>query len=209
MVPDDGTQTARLATTVIIPARPRPSRLSLKTTQPSIPKETTMQYKTMILELLQQRPEMHDQLRKERKLLTTMERYARELKTSHEAWKELLSQLQAGQRQEPDRERRRWRWPSRNWRIVCPPRLRRTRASAIPRRSNGVHPPSYAARVKASRRQPTLFDPPPLFRPAYPAPPGPKRRHVINPPGRQATIGSPEGLPNAAGPSTLAHPAWG
>jgi hypothetical protein len=55
--------------------------------------ETTMQYKNMILELLKQRPEMHDQLRKERKLLPTMELYARELKTSHEAWKELLTQL--------------------------------------------------------------------------------------------------------------------
>ena len=55
-----------------------------------------MQYKTMILELLQQRPEMHDQLRKDRKLLPTMEHYARELKASHEAWKEFLSQLRPG-----------------------------------------------------------------------------------------------------------------
>ncbi len=51
-----------------------------------------MQYKTIILELLQQRPEMHEQLRKERKLLTTLEFYARELKESHEAWKETLCQ---------------------------------------------------------------------------------------------------------------------
>ena len=64
-----------------------------------------MQYKTIILELLQQRPEMHDQLRKDRKLLPTMELYARELKTSHEAWKETLSPGEAGQRPEPDRER--------------------------------------------------------------------------------------------------------
>ena len=55
-----------------------------------------MQYKTIILELLQQRPEMHDQLRKERKLLPTLELYAKELKTSHEAWKELLSQARPG-----------------------------------------------------------------------------------------------------------------
>ena len=52
-----------------------------------------MQYKTIILELLQQRPRMHDQLRKDRKLLTTMERYAKELKDSHQAWRQLLSQL--------------------------------------------------------------------------------------------------------------------
>ena len=36
---------------------------------------------------------MHDQLRKSRKLLPTLERYARELKTSHEAWKEMLGQM--------------------------------------------------------------------------------------------------------------------
>ena len=55
-----------------------------------------MQYKTIILELLQQRPQMHEQLRKNRKLLPTLELYAKELKTSHEAWKELLSQLRPG-----------------------------------------------------------------------------------------------------------------
>jgi hypothetical protein len=58
--------------------------------------ETTMKYKTIIHELLQQRPQMHEQLRKERKLLPTMEHYARELKASHEAWKELLSGIRPG-----------------------------------------------------------------------------------------------------------------
>ncbi len=55
-----------------------------------------MQYKTIVLELLQQRPQMHDQLRKDRKLLPTVEMYARELKTSHEAWKETLDQARPG-----------------------------------------------------------------------------------------------------------------
>jgi len=55
-----------------------------------------MLYKTIILELLQQRPQMHEQLRKSRKLLTTLETYARELKTRHEAWKEDLSELRPG-----------------------------------------------------------------------------------------------------------------
>ena len=55
-----------------------------------------MQYKTIVLELLEQRPETHDQLRKERKLLTTLEFYAKELKTSHEAWKETLGQQRPG-----------------------------------------------------------------------------------------------------------------
>jgi hypothetical protein len=55
-----------------------------------------MQYKTIILELLQQRPQMMGELRKDRKLLSTMELYAKELKTSHEAWKELLLGLRPG-----------------------------------------------------------------------------------------------------------------
>ncbi len=39
---------------------------------------------------------MHNQLRKRRKLLPTLEHYARELKTSHEAWKDLLAQTKPG-----------------------------------------------------------------------------------------------------------------
>jgi hypothetical protein len=58
--------------------------------------ENPMQYKTIVHELLLQRPQMHEQLRKERKLLTTLEIYAKELKTSHEGWKELLSPLRPG-----------------------------------------------------------------------------------------------------------------
>lgn len=49
-----------------------------------------MQYKTIILEMLQQRPQMHEQLRRYRKLLTTVELYAKELKASHEALTEQL-----------------------------------------------------------------------------------------------------------------------
>jgi hypothetical protein len=78
-----------------VPGRLRPIRLGLKTIQPK-KKETTMQYKTIVLELLQQRPQMHEQLRKERKLLTTVEFYAHELKESHEAWKETLGQQRPG-----------------------------------------------------------------------------------------------------------------
>jgi hypothetical protein len=64
--------------------------------QPLNPMENNMQYKTIVLELLKERTQLHEQLRKERKLLTTMEGYASELKTSHEAWKELLSQMRPG-----------------------------------------------------------------------------------------------------------------
>jgi hypothetical protein len=58
--------------------------------------EKTMTYKTMVLELLRQRPQMHEQLRKERKLLATMELYAKELKSNHQAWTELLTSLRPG-----------------------------------------------------------------------------------------------------------------
>jgi hypothetical protein len=58
-----------------------------------------MQYKTIVLELLQQRPEIHEQLRQQRMLLSTLERYANELKTSHEAWKDRLLQAKPGNSQ--------------------------------------------------------------------------------------------------------------
>lgn len=49
-------------------------------------------YKTIVLELLQNRPQMHERLRKQRMLLPTMEFYASELKDLHEAWKHHLSE---------------------------------------------------------------------------------------------------------------------
>ena len=55
-----------------------------------------MHYKTIIYELLQQRPQMHEELRRERKLLPTLEIYARELKAGHEGWKGLLTQMRPG-----------------------------------------------------------------------------------------------------------------
>ncbi len=55
-----------------------------------------MQYKTIVLELLKERTELHEQLRKDRKLLPALEFYSKELKTSHEAWKETLSQTNPG-----------------------------------------------------------------------------------------------------------------
>jgi hypothetical protein len=55
-----------------------------------------MQYKTMVLEMLEARPEMHERLRRERKLLATMEHYAGELKALHEAWKTQLARRRPG-----------------------------------------------------------------------------------------------------------------
>jgi hypothetical protein len=58
--------------------------------------EITMHYKTIIFELLQQRTELYERLRKERKLLPTLELYAKELKTSHEVWKARLLAMMPG-----------------------------------------------------------------------------------------------------------------
>ena len=55
-----------------------------------------MQYKTIVLELLKQRTKLHEQLRLTRRLLPTMETLARDLRESHESWKESLSQSQPG-----------------------------------------------------------------------------------------------------------------
>ena len=49
-----------------------------------------MQYKTIVLQLLEQLPELHDQLRKKRKLLRTVNAYAAHLKAKHKAWMDVL-----------------------------------------------------------------------------------------------------------------------
>ena len=51
-----------------------------------------MQYKTIVLELLQQNQELHERLRRERKLPATVNRLATELRDRHLASKEQLSQ---------------------------------------------------------------------------------------------------------------------
>ncbi len=64
-----------------------------------------MQYKTMILELLQQRTELHDQLRKDAEAPADTGTLRQGAEDSHEAWKETSVAGEAGQRPEPDRER--------------------------------------------------------------------------------------------------------
>src|SRR5262245_51606046 len=58
-----------------------------------------MQYKTIILELLQQHPEVHNQLRSKRMLLPALELCARHLKITHEGWKDCLSEVMPGRNQ--------------------------------------------------------------------------------------------------------------
>ena len=55
-----------------------------------------MQYKTIVLELLRQRPELHEQLRLTRRLLPTLETCSKELKASHKTWKETLATANPG-----------------------------------------------------------------------------------------------------------------
>ena len=55
-----------------------------------------MQYKTIVLELLEQRPEIRRQFERDRIMPTMLNRYAGELKASHEAWKEQLHQQRPG-----------------------------------------------------------------------------------------------------------------
>jgi hypothetical protein len=51
-----------------------------------------MQYKTICLQMIQERPEMYEQLLSKQTLLPTLNRYSTQLRTSHLDWKELLSQ---------------------------------------------------------------------------------------------------------------------
>jgi hypothetical protein len=51
-----------------------------------------MQYKTIVLQILEQQTEIYDQLRRERKVLPAMNHYARELRSLHLAWQETLNQ---------------------------------------------------------------------------------------------------------------------
>ena len=55
-----------------------------------------MQYKTLTLQLIRAYPEIHNQLKRERAKLPTVDRLAWELKTRHEALKTLLAQTRPG-----------------------------------------------------------------------------------------------------------------
>ena len=167
-----------------------------------------MQYKTIVHELLLARTELHEQLRLTRRLKPTLETCARELKASHEAWKERLSQEKP--ESDPSQvasealEMCRCRSSSGSFAL----RAGRRQRTAFARSGDGLSQNSYVARLKASRGQPSLFDAPPAKpasvdgSPAAPVPPGAKSDGtLISPPGRASGIPvPPEGLPqNSAG----------
>jgi hypothetical protein len=74
-------------------SRPNPISLpNLKTTFPLQQKEKSMQYKTIILHLLEQRPEIQDQLQSNKTMMPTLDRFSRELQDRHQSWVATLSQ---------------------------------------------------------------------------------------------------------------------
>lgn len=55
-----------------------------------------MLYKTITLELLQEQPELYEQLRSGKRLLPAMDAYSADLKAGHEAWKEAIARKHPG-----------------------------------------------------------------------------------------------------------------
>lgn len=55
-----------------------------------------MHYKTIIMELINDQPELALQLRGKKQMLATIDTYAMELKNRHEAWKKQLSRTRPG-----------------------------------------------------------------------------------------------------------------
>jgi hypothetical protein len=56
------------------------------------PKEAPMLYKTIVLQLLEDHPQLRDRFQKYHQMLPTLEFYAETLKTGHETWTERLLQ---------------------------------------------------------------------------------------------------------------------
>ncbi len=55
-----------------------------------------MHYKTITLELLQERPELYEHLRSGKRLLPAVDSYSIDLKAGHETWKETIARKQPG-----------------------------------------------------------------------------------------------------------------
>ncbi len=55
-----------------------------------------MQYKTLTLQLLRQYPQIYNHLKQSRKVPQTLDLFSRELKLSHEGWKDSLSESRPG-----------------------------------------------------------------------------------------------------------------
>ena len=53
-------------------------------------------YRTIILELVQANPTLHERLRSRNFMMQTIDRYAMELKTEHQGWMKLLREQKPG-----------------------------------------------------------------------------------------------------------------
>ena len=132
-VPDHAEKTALLATSLTIPTS---SWRFTRTAKPCIlfiRRRLACEYKTIVLELLKQQTELHEQLRITRRLLPTMEDWAKELKPATKPGRK--PSFRRSRRATPSRSAaKQWRSLSRNWRIVCPPRVLRTRTQRSTKR---------------------------------------------------------------------------
>jgi hypothetical protein len=61
------------------------------TPQPPAEEKISMHYKTIVMELIDDQPELAVRLRGKKRMPATLETYAMALKTRHEAWKQELS----------------------------------------------------------------------------------------------------------------------
>ena len=121
-----------------------------------------MLYKTIVLQLLEQNPQIYEPLRRQRQMLPALEYYANELKTLHQAWKEILVKAVPGS--DPDQiasEALEQGAEGPGGSFALQYATGRERA-AITRRGDGLYPSSHAERVKHSRGQRSLFDQPPV-----------------------------------------------
>ena len=132
-----------------------------------------MQYKTIVLELLKERTELHEQLRLTRRLLPTMETCARELKASHETWMETLAQANPGSDPEPDLFGGNGTGSQGTGGSFALRASPGRRGAAFARPGDGIRPQSFVEKVRASRNQPSLFDQPPRHPAAETRPPPP------------------------------------
>ena len=119
-----------------------------------------MQYKTIVLELLKERKELHEQLRLTRRLLPTMETCARELKASHEHWKETLATANPGSDPSQIASRGNGNGTEGTGGSFALRASPGRWGTAFARPGDGLPPKSFVEKVRPARGQRSLFDPP-------------------------------------------------
>ncbi len=110
-----------------------------------------MHYKTIVLELIQDHPALHEQLRASRTLLSTVERTAAALKSPSRLLDEGDWPGEAGERPEPDFKRGAGAGDAGTSGQFALRLIGERRGSSFARRGDGVPAESYADRVAASR----------------------------------------------------------